>query len=120
MDGAGLPFTDVKREEQNRYDAQNNDGAQPRRLSAIVQAGGKPLRARHERCSPLGVALDEPAIEGIGFEDARAAVDHVIERRRAHVDRDTRLIAEKHIEAAQERAATREQDAIVPQRRARL
>ena len=42
MDGAGLPFTDVKREEQNRYDAQNNDGAQPRRLSAIVQAGGKP------------------------------------------------------------------------------
>lgn len=61
----------------------------------------------------LSIGLDEAAIKRIGLEHAGTAVNDVIERRGADVDRNTGLIAQAHVETAQQRAATGKQNAVV-------
>ena len=55
----------------------------------------------------LSIGLDEAAIKRIGLEHAGTAVNDVIERRGADVDRNAGLITQAHVETAQQRAATR-------------
>ena len=56
----------------------------------------------------LSIGLDEAAIKRIGLEHAGTAVNDVIERRGADVDRNAGLIAQAHVETAQQRAAALE------------
>ena len=68
----------------------------------------------------LSIGLDEAAIKRIGLEHAGTAVNDVIERRGADVDRNTGLIAQAHIETAQQRAATGQQNAVVHKVRGKI
>ena len=48
----------------------------------------------------LSIGLDEAAIKRIGLEHTGTAVNDVIERRGADVDRNAGLIAQTHVESA--------------------
>ena len=56
----------------------------------------------------------------VGLEHAGAAVDDVVERRRADVDRNASLVTQTHVEAAQQRTATGQQDAVVHKIRGKI
>lgn len=68
----------------------------------------------------LSIGLDEAAIKRIGLEHAGTAVNNVIERRGADVDRNAGLIAQAHVETAQQRAATGQQNAVVHKVRGKI